>query len=193
MLGLLGGLIGGAAKAITGLYQNGLANDIHPEYTPYKESPYASQKLGIAQQLFNGRAPGAANMERNIYNSGANALSGVGRNATDSSQLLALGAGIAGQTQNAFGDLQTKEQQNKYNLLDNLNQGYEGMTNEGDKVYRDKMMKYQMDVAQQAQLRGAAFSNIFGGFNDAASTAAMNEQQNQQNKYNQQYLSLLGR
>jgi hypothetical protein len=192
MFGLLGGILGGVAKAGIGLYQNIKAGQMNPEYVPYQKSPYAEARLGVAQNLFNGRAAGAAAQERNIYASGANATNNINRNATDSSQALALGAGIMGQQANAFNQLGIDEAKNKYNLLDNLNQGYDAQTRENDKVYQDKLMKYKMDKEEQAQLRGAGFSNIFSGFNDAMGTMAQNDQQKKQDIFNSKYLSLLG-
>lgn len=153
-------------KAIFGLHQNKLANQIHPEYHPYQTSPYAKQELGLAQQLFNGRMFGASNLEQNIFANQANYLNNVNRNATDSSQALALGGLAQGQTNNALQNLQTQEAQNKYDLLGNLNKAYQTMIGEGDKVYQDQLQKYQIDTQQQAGLRNAAWQNIFSGISD---------------------------
>ncbi len=175
-----GGLVLGAANQIgryfSGVKQNKLANKINPVYTPYEKSPYAEKQLGVANQLFNGRMAGAANMERNIATSQANATSKVNRNATDASQALALNAGIQGQTNDAFMDLQTREAQNKYAMLDNLNRAYGVNINEGDKVYQDKMQKYQLDMQAKNQLRDAAMNNKYGAVNDLASLGIMGGQ-----------------
>lgn len=167
--GIFGGILGGLAdigKIGLGLIQNHQANKINPVYNPYEESPYAKEKLGIAEQLFGGRMFGAPELERNLLNSQSNYLANVNRNATDSGQALALAAGAQGMTNQGFQNLQIQEAQNKYNLLNNLNQGYQGMITEGDKVYQDMLNKYQLDVAEKTALRGAAFNNIFGGISD---------------------------
>jgi len=148
-------------KFFSGVKQNKLANKINPIYKPYEKSIYADKQLGIANQLFNGRMAGAANQERNIATSQANATSNVNRNATDASQALALNAGVQGQTNDAFADLQMRESQNKYAMLDNLNRAYGVNINEGDKVYQDQMNKYQLDMQAKNQLRDAAMKNKY--------------------------------
>lgn len=153
-------------KVIFGLHQNKLAGDIHPEYTPYQESPYAKKELGLAESLFNGRMFGAQDLERNIFANNSNYNATVQRNATDSGQALALGEQAMGQTNSALQNLQTAEKQNKYDLMGNLNSAYRTMIGEGDKVYQDKFQKYQIDENQQSGLRNAAWQNIFGGISD---------------------------
>lgn len=171
MLGMALGGIGAAAKVGVGIYQNILANKINPVYTPYAISQSAKQKLGLASSMFNGRMASAGTQERNIYATAGSAYGNISRNATDASQALALAAGVQGQENQAFDQLGIREDQNKMSLLDNLNNAYTAMTNEDDKVYQDKLMKYQMDVNTQNQLRGNGLSNIVGGVNDAASLA----------------------
>lgn len=164
----LGG-IGAIGKIFTGFHQNSLASKIHPEYHAYETSPFAQQQLGLAQQMFNGRMTGAADEEKNILASGANYNANAQRNATDSGQALSLAGLSQGQTNSALNKLQIEEGQNKYNLLGNLNQGYQAMTQEGDKKYQDQLMKFQFDTQQKAGLRKNGFDNIFGGIADLSS------------------------
>lgn len=187
-------ILGGAsalAKIGGGIFQNAQANEIDPQYKAYTESPYAKQQLGLAKTMFGGRMFGAPELERNILASQSNYLNSVGRNATDSGQALTMGQLAQGQTNQNFQELQIQEQQNKYNLLNYLNQGYQGMIDEGDKVYQDMMTKYQIDVQDRAALRGAAWNNIFGGFSDVASGAMKYDQQKNQDAFTQQYLDIL--
>lgn len=155
-------------KLIFGGSQNSMANRINPKWFDYVSSPYAQQRLGIAQQLFNGRVPGAANLERNIFSNQGNTLNSINRNATNSAQALALAGATQGQTNDAFENLATKEAMNKQMMLQNLNEGYEGMVREGDKEYQNKLLKYQIDKGDQYNLRNAAWKNIFGAGNDLA-------------------------
>lgn len=167
--GLIGGILGGltdVGKIIAGFSQNHQANQINPVYKPYEISPYAKAQLGLVQQLFNGRMFGANTLEQNIANSQANYMANVGRNATDSSQALALGVLAQAETNNAYNDLQIKEAQNKYDLLGNLNAAEQGMTAELDKQYQDMLQKYIIDTQQKAALKNSAFNNIFSGFGD---------------------------
>lgn len=174
---ILGGL-GSLGKAIFGGGQRREARRIKPIWEQYTTSPYAAKQLGTAQQLFSGRMAGASDMERNIAQNQASALNRFQRGATDASQLLALGGAAQGMTNEAYADLATAEKQNKLDLLQNLNQAYQTMTNEKDKEYQSKLMKYQMDVAQKQALLGGGASNIFGGIGDLASLGILAGQYN---------------
>lgn len=170
MLPLIGGLIAGGIGALgkigAGIFQGKQANKINPVYEPYETSEYAKSQLGLAQQMFGGRMFGAGDLEKNIYGSQAGYMGNVNRNATDSSQALALGGLAQGQTNQAFQNLQIQEQQNKYGLLDNLNRAYQTMTNEDWKEYQDMLNKYELDTKQKDALRESSWSNIFGGISD---------------------------
>lgn len=109
----------------------------------YQESEYSKSRLGLAQQLINSRAPGAAAEERNIYNTQANRMGQLQRNATDSSQLLALGSTSQGETNQAFGQLGISEAQDYYRRLENLNQANEGMTQEHHASFDDSVRRWQ--------------------------------------------------
>jgi hypothetical protein len=195
-MGLLGigtalGGIAAVGKFIQGAHQNKLAKKIHPVWEQYKTNPYASQQLGMAQQLFNGRMLGAANQERNIYSNQANFNANVSRNATDGSQALALAAAGQGQADQSFSNLQTQELQNKYGMLSNLNNAYGQMIGEGDKEYNSMLQKYQMDVNEKNALRGAGANNMFGAVSDLSGGLIQMGQLGQQNNYNKELLKLL--
>lgn len=168
------GLIQGLANIFRQKKANKALEQLLQKDPTYQQSPYAAQQLGLSKQLFNGRMFGAPQLEKNIFTSGANFNANVNRNATDSSQALALGAAGQGQTDAALQDLQTKEQQNKYGLLKNLNEAYAGMINEGDKGYNDQVRRFG-DLAQikgqEQQNKTNALTGIFNGinsdFNDA--------------------------
>lgn len=157
------GAAGSLFGIVKGIGQQHAANKIHPTYTPYTASPYASDQLGIAEQMFNGRMAGASNQERNIANSQSNFNNSVDRNATNGSQALALAAAGQGEANNAYNNLNTEESQNKNNLLQNLNAAYSANINEGDKVFNAQNQKYLEDTNQKAQLAGAGASSIQNG------------------------------
>jgi hypothetical protein len=170
-------LIGAAASGLgslfgifTGMHQNHLANQMHPDWKQYQTSPYAKQQLGMAQQLYNGMMPGYQQQQQNIANSQANYTNNIDRNATDSSQALALGGYAQGAANNAYNQLGVQQQQYHSQMLGNLNDAYKTMTEEGDKSYQSYLQKYMSDVSTQNQLRGAAANNIVGGFNALGAT-----------------------
>lgn len=171
--GLLSLGVGVAGKAILGLIQNNKADQVNPTYTPYTRSPYAKSTLGTAQQMFNGRMAGATNLDQNILANQANTNAGVDRTATDGSQALAVKAAVQGQTNQGFHTLQTQEEQNKYQMLNNLNMANAGMTAEGDKQYQAELQKYQMDVNNQNALRQAGITNMYGAVTDGGQIPMM--------------------
>lgn len=168
-MGLLDSVTGG----ILGAFQLSQAGKIHPQYNPYQVSPYAKDNLANAENAYNGRMAGAGALEQNILANEANTNANVDRTAGDGSQALAVKAATQGQTNASFRNLQTTEAQQKYQLLNNLNLANTGMTNENDKMYQDKLMKYQLDSQQQSALRNAGITNIAGAVNGLDSSAMM--------------------
>lgn len=156
-LGAIGGIINmfGSGAKLDKLYQQ------DPTYTA---NPVASQRMGLAQTLLNARMPGASAMERNIYGNQANQMANVNRNATDSSQALAMGAAAQGQTNQAFQNLGVQEQQDYYNRLQNYTGAQQGMIQEGDKVYQDKVRRY----GDLAAITGAKMQNTQQAWNSIA-------------------------
>lgn len=160
-----------AGRFISGIGQTKESKKINPVWQQYQSSPFAGQQLSLAKQLYGGRMFGAPQLERNIFSNQANQMGNVSRNATDSSQLLALGAAGQGATNQSLSDLQVQEAQNKYNMLGNLNQAYGTNIEEGDKVYDSMLQKYQMDTARKDALRNAGAQNKYGAVSDLASMA----------------------
>lgn len=148
---------------VVGISQLGQAGKIHPQWDGYQTSQYAKDNLGNAQNAYNGRMAGASTEEQNILANQANQFANINRTATDGSQALALGAGIQGQTNQGFHNLQTQEAQNKYQMLNNLNVANQGLVQEGDKTYQSNLQKYMMDTQAQAALRSSGLTNISNG------------------------------
>lgn len=149
----------GLAGTIGGLFGSKKSNKqlerLLGQNPTYQKNPIAGQRLALAQQLLNARMPGAASMERNIYGNQANTLAQINRNATDSSQALALAGATQGQTNQAFNQLGIQEGQDYYNRLQNLTGAQQGMIAEGDKVYQDQVRRFQ----DLASIRGAQAQN----------------------------------
>jgi hypothetical protein len=168
-IGGLFSLAGGIGKFASGVQQVKESKKINPIFNQYKSSPFAKQQLGIAQNMFNGRMAGAGGLERNLQSSQASQMANAGRNATDSSQLLALGGASQGLTNDALGDLQIREAQNKQAMLQNLNQAYETNIGEGNKEYDSMLEKYKMDSQRKDALRSSGAQNKYGALSDMAS------------------------
>lgn len=129
----------------------------------YQANPIAAQQYGLAQSLYGGRMAGATSAEQNILANRANTMASAERNATDSSQVLAL----AGQSQemsdiavNNLGQLEAQDKTNRYGLL----QSAAGLAiNESDKVRADAIRKYMQDAAIEGVYR-ANMNNAVGTF-----------------------------
>lgn len=169
-LGSIGTALGGLFKGIQGRKQQRMANAIHPQDVNYTTSQYAQNQLGAVNQAYNGRMAGAAHAEQNIGANEANSFGGVERNATSGSQALAVLAGLNGQTNQAYGDLASKEAQNHQSLLGELGMANAAMTNESDKIYNDHLRKYNNDLNAKNSLQQAAWKNkgnMISDFGDA--------------------------
>lgn len=175
----VGTMLGGIFKGIQGGKQQRMANKIHPQDVTYTESQYAKNQLGAVNQAYNSRSAGAANAEENIGFNQANSFAGVERNATSGSQALAVLAGLQGQSNQAYTDLASKEAQSHQALLGELGMANSAMTNENDKIYNDKLRKYNNDLNAKNALQNAAWKNKgamvddlitshFGGGGDAS-------------------------
>ena len=158
--------LGALGKIFAGAKQNKLANQINPFFQQYQKNPLAQENLAVNKNMFYGRMPGAQKAESNIMQSQSNLFSNAQRGATDSSQLLAVGSGLQGGTNEAFSNLAAAEGQSKAGLLTNLGQAYRGAISEGDKAYDSMLQKYQIDRQDKAALRGSGMQNIFGGVGD---------------------------
>lgn len=162
LAGLATGLIGGFGK----LFSRGRSNrelnrllKMNPEYTA---NPEAAQRLALTKQLLNARSPGAVAAERNIYSNQANSTAAATRAATDSSQLLATAGQIQGQTNDAFNELGMDETNDYQRRFGNVSDAQEGVIREGDKVYADKVRRFQ----DAAQIKGAQMANRGNNWSD---------------------------
>jgi hypothetical protein len=176
----MGDLLGAGIGALTGLFkigmglhQNHLANKINVPAASYETSPYAQKILDEATRLKNSRMPGYQDASNNIAVNGSNAMGSVERNATSGAQALAMDSAIQGNTNNADQQLSTQQNQYAQNQEQNYVNANQGMINEGDKVYQDRVRQQQQAIAEKNALRGAGTQNFGGGLNDLTNTAYM--------------------
>jgi hypothetical protein len=176
----------GVIKMIHGFHQNHLANKINVPEASYETSPYAKKILAEATRLKNSQMPGMSAATANIYGNQANAMGSVERNATSGAQALAMAAGIQGNTNQAFQGLASQQNQYAQNQEQNYVNANQGMINEGDKVYQDRVRQQQQAIAEKNALRGAGTQNIGGGLNDLTNSAFMAYQMNNGSSPNKQ-------
>jgi hypothetical protein len=153
MAGMIGGItstamgtVGQIFSSIAGIKADKQLSKLIKEDPKYTSSPYAANNLGMAQQLLNSRMAGASAREKNIQTSGANARAGIGRNVTDSSQALALMAGIQGQEGQQYNDLAMQEGQDAAMKQQNLFGANQGMTAEHKDLFDDEVRRWQDQV-----------------------------------------------
>lgn len=163
---IFGGLFGGGK-------QKRLARKIKLMDPTYKVSEYAKDQLSTAQNAYNGRMAGATNAEQNILTNQSNQFANIDRNASDSSQALALAAGIGGQTNESLNQLGVAEGENKQGMLSNLNAAMQNMTQEERLVYEDKLRKYQEALAAKEGLNRSGMVNQQNAFNQVGNIGAL--------------------
>jgi hypothetical protein len=163
--GLGAGIIGGLGNLFGGGRSKRAMKQLLKNDPVYQVNEVAKERYGHAQTLLNARMPGAAAMERNIMSTQANQLSNINRLATDSSQALALAGGVQGGTNQAYEQLGIQEGQDYYNRLQNLEGAQQGMVAEGDKVFQDKVRRWE----NMAQAAGANVQNQANAWNSLSS------------------------
>lgn len=161
--------VGAGYKIAHGIHQNNLAKKVIVPNADLKANP----AIPLAQQMFNGRMPGAANAEQNIAGNQANAVGSVERNATNSGQALALISAIQGQSNNAYQGLNQQEGNYKLNAFNNL---ASLQTGDQERQYMNDVRKRQEAIGEKSSLRGSGAQNISGGINDLGSAAFMASQ-----------------
>lgn len=168
-MGVGGGLPGmalGVIGSIGQLFGNAKANKElrnlqgqDPNYATsaagIQNNQVAQGRYGLAQTLLNSRMPGTSTLENDIYGNQSNTVAGANRNATNSAQALAVGAGAQGQTNQAFNQLGQEQNQYFQQNLQNYNQAGEGVINEGDKAFGDQQRRF----GDQVQIQGAINKN----------------------------------
>lgn len=138
------------------------AKAINPNYKAYETSQAAKDMLGMNQTRLNAVSPMRAAAQRNIATSQANAMAGVNRNVTDSSQALALAAGLQGNADQALFNIGMQDQAFQQQNLANLMNAQNVMIGEDRTKYQDMLTKYQLDLNQKNALRSAGQQNILG-------------------------------
>lgn len=160
------GMFSAIGDLLTARKQNRLAKRINPVNTTYEENPYIQSLYGQGRNLFQGRMAGAGAAEQNILTNQSNTVASAENNATDASQVLAVGAGAQGQTDAALSDLSTREamdKQRRFGVYSNVSQL---MAQEGDKVYQDKLRRYYDDLNYKRALQGASTQNLQSGLGE---------------------------
>jgi hypothetical protein len=160
-----------------GIAMSNQAKKIDPKYYQYGdpklqgyESPYAKQMMGLAQTQLNARSPYAVGQQRSILASQAGAQASGQKAITDPSQLLAMSPvyqGVAGQQE--F-NRAAQEQQQYQQKLAQLTGAQQVMTTEGDKIYQDRLRKYQMDMDLKQALAAAGRQTTLSSMQNLAST-----------------------
>jgi hypothetical protein len=165
-------LAGAVGKYFSGVKQVRESKKINPVWNQYRTSPFAQQQMSIAKNYYNDPSFGTrGQLTRDVFANNANFMGNVNRNATSSSQALALGAAGQGQTDEALSKANMGFMQNKASALQNLNQAYGTMIDEGDKEYQSLLTKYGMDSQRKDALRASGAQNKYGAISDLAGGA----------------------
>ncbi len=157
------GIAGLVGKAVSRSKANKRMDALLKENPLYKKNPLVEQQLGLARTLLNARAPGAAAAEQNIATTQGNMVSNAQRGATDSSQLLATGGAIQGQTNDAYAQLGQQETADYQRRYGNQVNAENANIAEDDKVFQDGVRRYSDKVGVEgakAANRAATWGDI---------------------------------
>jgi hypothetical protein len=125
----------------------------------------SKKQYGLAQNAYNGRMAGAANLEQNIYGNQANTIGAMSRGATSASQLLALAGGVQGNTNDAFNKLAVEEAQNKQIQMGDLNKALTGVQNANGNLQNLYYDQSKQAAQSAAGLGQASQTNSFNALN----------------------------
>ena len=171
MIGGISGMamntVGTIFGAVAGMKADKKLSKLLNENPSYTQSPYAKERYDLAKTLLNSRMAGSATMERGIQSAAGNAYGNIQRNTTDSSQALAMMAGIQGQAGDQSTNLGRLEGQDYQQKLANLSGAQEGMTTEHKDMFDDTLRRWQdrvnVTMAQNAlRQQGAKNINSYG-------------------------------
>ena len=159
------GLLGGVGKMFSRGKANKQLDKLMGQNPQYQANPLAAQRLAYAAAFRDARMPGAAAAERNIMGGMGNTIAAAQRNASDSSQALAMAAAAQGQAQQGFNQLGMQEGAFKMNQIQNYNQGVEGQIAEDRAVFEDEKRRF----SDLAAIEGAKMENRANTWGDIAS------------------------
>lgn len=163
----IGAVVGAAAGIFGAAKKNKELKRLEKMNPIYKANPLATERAALAKSLLNARMPGAAALQENIYNNQANSIGQLQRNATDSSQLLSMAAGVQAQTDQSFHQLSEEENADYQRRYGNYASATQGVIEEGDKVYQDQLRRFQ----DLAQMRGARATNTANALTSVSNSA----------------------
>jgi len=157
--------LGAINQLITARQQRREADRIKPVDATYTESPYAKEMLQIARMRTNAAMPGAGTMARGIQQNVANTMYNTNRGASSGNQVLAMAGAAQAQADEAGTALVGQElafdQANQAQMQNALQVGI----GEGDKVFADKLRKFERDFQARQALIQSSMQNRQGAFN----------------------------
>ena len=156
-------IFGTVQRLIVAAKQKKASNAMNPIDVSYEDNAQSKERMGMARMNLNGRMAGAGTMERNIAQNQANTMASVSRNATSGAQALAMAGAAQGQANAAMSNLQTAEAQD-YNRKSAQLSGV--LSDEGGRIFGDKLRKYQQERRAKDALMQASMLNTATAFDN---------------------------
>jgi hypothetical protein len=178
--GMAGGLISAGFNIASSIKQKKLARQAAAKADEYnrRSLQFANNTLGQAKSgqaearnLYQARMANAGAIERDIYQNQANTIASLGKNATDASQMLSLAGAVQGNTNQAFGQLQqveNEDKQRRYGNVQYADQNVQGALGNMVNVYGGQAAQAQQSANQ---LMAAGQQNLQNGIDTIGSTA----------------------
>lgn len=169
MLGEILGLATGFAGLLGGSNARFKANAELDEQIKRKEE-FSKERLGLARTIFGGRMPGASALENKILSNRANTIGTIQKNATDIGQVIGGATNAQVATNDAYQDLQAKEEQDLVRRYGVLQGAYDDYNKNIDDQISMKGAQAQNNGATWQELSnfgfGVANFGLAGGFDD---------------------------
>jgi hypothetical protein len=164
LLAAIGGgasLLGSIGKMFGRDEGNAQLNQLLSKINAQQINPEFGKQAAETAAEKNARMRGAAAAERNIYQSGANAMSRIQRGATDPNQILLGSGNVQGQENVAFENLQQQEAADFENRSARAAQAAMAKANAEEQLKQQKL-------AAEAQIKGAMQENRQNTWGDIA-------------------------
>lgn len=160
----------------TGLYQNYKANQVGSrQFQPYKTPDPFMDYINNAQAMAaSNQMPGQSRAEDNISASQNNDVRASQETGQSPESMLGTLAALNANTNKAYGDLETKAADFKYNNQQNLQQALVNYSGQKDKEYDNNVKQpYMAAMAAASALRGASGINTTGAVNNLATLGVL--------------------
>lgn len=160
-------LAGAVVKGVNASKQRKEAARIAAKRPEAKESPYAKQQLGMAQNQLYANSPMLKAFQEGQMRAGAGKVKAL-QQSGGAENLIAGLANIQNSDNEANLNFAAQNDARFDNRMANLNNAFAANTQQHDQVYNNMVQNYQYDMGRKMALQNAADQNMASAFNDVS-------------------------